>query len=284
MTASSEPYSRMGNGAGAGGGTGGQPRRVAVSLMMGIPSPDLAMLAVLAGYDCVILDCEHGFPLVSSAIRPMILAVRAAHGRCIVRLARHDVAQVGMLADIGADGIVLSGPERVPEVTRAASLGAFPGEGRRSVNPFVPAAGAPGDVDRLWAGAAAFEVWAMVETRSFLAELGVLAASGRTALGWTGIIVGPYDLAAALGCAPDPGDQVLLEAVLSGSKAARLLGLRCGLFVRDGDLLRRWRAAGADPDLAVLGYDRDAWFHDCGRRLATVQLRSSADGLPRLWL
>jgi 4-hydroxy-2-oxoheptanedioate aldolase len=250
-------------------GIGGEHPAV-VSLLVGIPSPDLGMLAVLAGFNSVILDCEHGFPL-DSTVRSMILAVKTAGGRCIVRIAKSAVGQIGALADLGLDGIVLAGPENLRDMTTVIGLAAFPALGSRSVNPFVPAAGIPGDVARLRVSANSFELWAMAETRGFLDEFDELSVSGTGVAGWTGIIIGPYDLAASLGCDPDPGDPVLLDAVLRFARAAQLLRIRCGLFARDGDTLRRWRALGADPDLAVVGYDRDIWFQECSRRVASVR-------------
>lgn len=245
---------------------------VSASLLLGIPSPDLGTLATLAGFDSVILDCEHGFPL-DSTVRSMILAVKSRGGQCIVRLAKDAVGQVGALADVGLDGILLAGPEHLHEMTAVVGLAAFPGHGTRSVNPFVPAAVIPGDVGRLQDSAKSFELWAMAEHPTFLAELDEFSVSGEDVAGWTGIIIGPYDLAASLGCDPDPADAVLLDAVHRFARAARRLGLKCGLFARDGDTLRRWRALGIQPDLAVMGYDRDVWFQECRRRVDHVRGR-----------
>lgn len=246
------------------------PGAVAAGLLLGVPSADLAMLATLAGFDSVILDGEHGFPL-DSTVRSMIFAVKSAGGQCIARIAKGDVRLVGRLADVGLDGILLAGPEHLDEMTALAGLASFPGQGTRSVNPFVPAAGNPGDISHLHDSANSFELWAMGEIPSFLAELDERSASGGSVSGWTGIIIGPYDLAASLGCDPDPADPVLLDAVLRSSQAARRLGLRCGLFARDGNTLRRWRALGTEPDLAVMGYDRDVWFQECRRRVGDAR-------------
>jgi 2-keto-3-deoxy-L-rhamnonate aldolase RhmA len=81
--------------------------------------------------------------------------------------------------------------------------------------------------------------------------------------GWTGIIVGPYDLAAALGCRPDVHDAALRRAVAAYLKAAKAAGLAAGLFARSPQVLSDWLATGLSVDHVLAGYDRDVWFRAC---------------------
>jgi 2-keto-3-deoxy-L-rhamnonate aldolase RhmA len=235
--------------------------------MIGIPSPDIAALAIQAGCSSVILDCEHGFPL-DSTVRVMDLAAKAHGGTCLVRLPRDRTSLAPALADVGIRGIVLAGPRTVEDVTSLVSRLSFPPHGTRSVNPFVPAAGAPGEVEQLKTSAAAMEVWAMAENQAFLGALTSLASPSSERLPWSGLIIGPYDLAADLGCTPDPDDPVLLDAVLRFVDAARSHNLLWSMFVRDAASLHRWRELGVDPALVIIGYDRDAWFRECCNRVS----------------
>jgi 4-hydroxy-2-oxoheptanedioate aldolase len=235
-----------------------------VILMMGIPSADLAELAFRAGIQSVILDAEHGFPL-GPEIRAMVLAARANAGRCMVRIPPSEVDQVGFLADIGVDDIVLSGVRAVDEVGAAAARAVFGSAGARSLNPFVPAAGIPGDAAALHASAAALGIWAMAETSAFVDDLARLAATAPSSRppAWAGIVIGPYDLSTDLGCQPDPGDDRLRRAVSRLVADAQACGLEWGLFVRDVAAMRRWIDVGVHPRTVVLGYDRDLWFQAC---------------------
>jgi 2-keto-3-deoxy-L-rhamnonate aldolase RhmA len=247
-------------------------------LLMGMASPDLAELAFRAGVQSVILDGEHGFPL-GPEVRTMVLAARANGGSCIVRLPPSEVDQVGVLGDLGVDAILLSGVRSVEEVTRAATKAAFPAAGVRSLNPFVPAAGVPGDVAGLRDSAKALGIWAMAETAAFLDDLERRApGAGRQddrSAAWIGVIIGPYDLSADLGCQPDPQDDDLRQAVLRFVGKAEAAGLEWGLFVRDAAALRQWHRAGVHPRTVVLGYDRDLWFQAL---LARVDEVTSMEG------
>jgi 2-keto-3-deoxy-L-rhamnonate aldolase RhmA len=233
-----------------------------ISLMMGIPSSELAMLGIMAGCDSVILDCEHGFPFDRS-LRTMAVSVHSVGGRCITRVPRGALDRISSIADMGMDGFVLSGVQTMQDMAEAMSLARFPPAGSRSVNPFVPAAGIPGDVPELKRSAAALQFWAMAETEEFLGAVKDLTAADATHPGWTGIIIGPYDLSAALGCSADPQDPILADAVRAFMAAARRLTIKSGLFVRDAEHLRQWRAQGISTDMVCLGYDRYLWYQGC---------------------
>jgi 2-keto-3-deoxy-L-rhamnonate aldolase RhmA len=237
--------------------------------MLGIASPDIAALAIQAGCTSVILDCEHGFPL-DSTVRDMSMATKAHGGTCLVRLPRDRMHLAPAIADVGLDGIVLAGPRTVQDMTTLVQSLKFPPQGIRSVNPFVPAAGAPGDVDRLTTSASSIQIWAMAENLAFLTELSSLASPAQVTVPWTGIIIGPYDLAADLRCTQDPDDPVLHDAVLGFVKVARAHNLLWSMFVRDASSLERWRELGVDPALVVIGYDRDVWFRECRDRVSVV--------------
>lgn len=241
-------------------------------LFMAIPSPDLAELAVRAGMHDVVLDCEHGFPVGQA--RSLLLGCRAAGGRCLVRIPITGASELASLADLGLDGVVLSAVRSVAEAQASSRFVSFPTAGVRSINPFVPAAGAPGDLPGLLASALAFEIWIMAETRELLLELTEPASSTRPAGAGldprVGMIIGPYDLAGALGCAPDPDDAVLQGAVRRLGDYARTTGRRWALFVRNVETWARWVALGVDPPAVVLGYDRDIWFQQCAARVNRV--------------
>ncbi len=227
--------------------------------MMGMPEPALAGLATGAGIDLVILDAEHGFPTGFDA-RAFVNATHAEGGRCVFRIAQSQLAEVGPVLDRGMDGLVISGITGLDQMGRVGEAVWYPPRGRRSVNPFVGAAPVPGDEAGLRAVADGLELWAMGETEGLLA----LARSGERAAeamsGWTGILVGPYDLAASLGLRADPSDPVLVRAVADIVSFARSNRVLTGIFCRDVSAMQAWWDAGIRADLVVVGYDRDIWF------------------------
>lgn len=252
-------------------------------LLMGIESPDLADLALRAGVEVVVLDYEHGFSR-DGRVRAMVAACRAAGGRCFVRLAPGDVARTSLLADVGIDGVVLSGVRSLRDIEAACKRATFPPDGSRSVNPFVPSAGRPGDETELRRSAAQFEIWAMAETRDFLAEMsaaagGTPAADGLSMPGWRGMILGPYDLSAELACRNSPSDKTLLPAARLLSDAASARNVEFGMFSRDEGTLADWDGAGIRPGWVMIGYDRDIWYRECQRRVdALSQLATTGTG------
>lgn len=247
-------------------------------LFLSIPSPDLAGLAVEAGFSTIILDCEHGFP-IGSEITQVVAACHGAGGRCIVRLAPWGVDRAASIADMGADGFVLSLVRSLSEITALCGSVSPPPRGRRSVNPFVPAVHPPGDLDAFSRSASAVSIWAMAETTELSRELrGLSGPLGADLDAWTGLLVGPYDLAASIGIDASARDDLLGEAVAGFAEDAARLERRFGLFVRDGQALERWRAMGIYPDAVVLGYDRDMWFQECLRRTRLAADRPGKDG------
>jgi 2-keto-3-deoxy-L-rhamnonate aldolase RhmA len=242
-------------------------RRVDAAVMVGTPSPEYAGLAVSAGCSSVILDFEHGYPL-DGRVRDVVVATTHSGGRCMVRLTPDWLAQVPSLCDVGVAGIVLSGVRSLEEMAALHDRVVISSGGNRGLNPFVPAATFPGDVDGLVSASRTIETWAMAENPLLLQAL-----TGRTddsELPWTGIIIGPYDLSVALGCEPDANDRTLSASVQAFAEGAERNGLRWGMFVRDSASLTQWRALGVDPAFVVVGYDRDIWYQECRLRVEVV--------------
>ena len=239
---------------------------VKFALMMAMAEESLAGLAARAGVELVILDAEHGFPTGFDA-RSFVNAARTEGGRCVLRIAKTQLAEIGPVLDRGMDGLVISGVTGFGDMERVAEAVWYPPRGRRSVNPFVGAAAIPGDEGGLRAAAEGLELWAMGETVELLA----LARSGNRSkeamLGWTGILVGPYDLAASLGLSGGPRDPALVSAVADLVSFARANELQSGIFCRDIAAMQAWWDAGIRTDMVVLGYDRDIWFAEVNERV-----------------
>jgi 2-keto-3-deoxy-L-rhamnonate aldolase RhmA len=205
---------------------------------------------------------------MDSVIRAVVPAVHNAGGRCLLRITTASIDMTAYFADIGVDGFVLSGPQELRQVDAVLDRVHFAPDGVRSVNPFVAAAGEPGNLERLHKSSQDLQVWAMAENSKLIESMDAMNDSGvGTVRPWTGIIIGPYDLASDLGCTPDPGDPVLQLAVRRYVRAAEHSGLEWGLFVRDNETLRKWQSLDLDPHHVVMGYDRDVWFQECRRRV-----------------
>lgn len=76
----------------------------AIWLQLG--SPALAEAAVWAGWDCVVIDNEHGDADLETTVQ-MVRAVQAAGGHCIVRVPWNDQIYFKRILDRGIDTIIV---------------------------------------------------------------------------------------------------------------------------------------------------------------------------------
>jgi 4-hydroxy-2-oxoheptanedioate aldolase len=169
-------------------------REPVFAVMQTLPVPTLSELAVWSGYDCVILDCEHGI-VDEPAQLACLQVISNAGALAAVRVRPKDFGSVGRYLDFGADAILL------PDVQTGADAAAFvsaatcgTGGTRSSTR---SARGSRYGLDA--AGHAAPLLFAMIEGSLALDNLAEIAATP----GISGFVIGPNDLSADLGCPSD---------------------------------------------------------------------------------
>lgn len=241
-----------------------------LALLVTIDSPILVELAAVAGYDAVLLDCEHG-PIVESRIGAMVLAGRAAGVRVLVRTRRADSSLIGAALDAGADAVV------VPQVTSAEMASAVVAAARfrtpsyplgaRGVNPYVRAANYGGGPDWYEQANSSVASMVMIEGAEGIAALpGILAVESLDA-----IMIGPYDLSQSLGRPGEVEHPRVLAAVAEVIATAAATGRASVVFAPTAAAARRWFDAGAA--LVVLG--SDTALAVAGMRAAVQAVRAS---------
>jgi len=161
-----------------------------------IPNPTLTELAIWSGFDFVTLDCEHG-AVDEQAHLASLQIIERSDVFALVRVRPGDLGAVGRYLDFGADGILM------PELRNAAEAAAFvaaskhaPAGSRSSAGPAVRAAryGIASRAEReppLLLG--------IIETADAVVDIGEITATPAL----DGLIIGPFDLSASLGCAND---------------------------------------------------------------------------------
>ncbi len=210
-----------------------------VGTFLGVPAPEMVEVLALAGFDAVVIDCEHG-PFSEHAIAPMILAARSHGVHALVRVRTDDPSLIGVALDQGADGVLVPQIDSAAAAARAIDAARFAPTGRRGVNPYVRAAGFTGD--RTWASRAdgSSAVLLMVEGPAGIAALPEILELP----GLDGVMVGPVDLSHALG---RPGQLEHPDVV---SAATRIIadtasaGLSSAIFAPTVELGRRWLDLG----------------------------------------
>jgi len=216
--------------------------RVAGWLM--IPDPIVVEAAAAAGFDWIGIDLQHGAWDLGLAFRAIQL-IDALGGTAVVRVGRHDIADIPRVCDHGARGVIVAMATGPDLMTEAISMARYPPDGSRS-----------------WAGqryglktrltghvAEPPDVFAMIEDpRGFAAVEEIAAVPGVA-----GLHIGPVDLAMGLGIeAIGPTFEAALQRIVRAGHSA---GIPVALHAVGADAVADRAEAGFDE--VVLRADVD---------------------------
>ena len=225
-------------------------RLVARELLYGAWSvvPSVLSLRLLAatGLDYVVVDLQHG-EATEADLPAMTSAIRLAGATPIARVRHANPADIGRALDLGCEGVIVPNVDSAAQARQVAGAVRYPPAGYRSAGGVLAAA----------------EPFCLVmaESADAVAELdATLAADGVD-----GIYVGPGDLSLSLGCALDPDDPVLSQALQRVWAACAAAGKPVGVHATDGATARRYREAGCTlittaVDAAAITRDTAAQF------------------------
>lgn len=186
-----------------------------LGVLLRMPAEELVEMSAIAGYDFVLIDCEHG-PTDLVGLRQHI-AVAAIHRvPVIVRVGEGDSGMILRALDQGAEGILAPHLDDAAAAAALVSAAHYPPVGTRGFATYSRA-GRFGVTDaashREWFLANTL-VLGMIESPTGVAAVDEIVASP----GLDGIMIGPADLAASTG----PADLPLPEAtaIVNASVAA----------------------------------------------------------------
>ena len=203
----------------------------ALGTFISLGDPVAVELAGLAGFEFVVIECEHA-GLSLETVQNHLRAARARELGTLVRVPADDHGFVQRVLDIGADGVLVPHISDTNAAARAVSGVRFPPDGHRGMYPSSAAAdfgahGLPG-VSELTQALNRNTVLAfMIEESSAVDQIDAIAAMPRVDL----VVVGPSDLSASLGVIGDPKDPRLAAAVARVFKACREAGVKFGMPV-----------------------------------------------------
>lgn len=205
------------------------------------PVPGVAELAAMAGFDFVVIDCEHGFFSIESAAS-LVLAADGAGIAAIVRAPSADSNEVGRYLDAGAAGTLLPRVEGTAAVRAALGALKFAPRGWRGLGGVranryatVPLAefARRSNEETL--------VAVQIERQGALTDLTAIADEPDVDV----LFVGPNDLSQALGAPGDTSSDEYRAALGRVASEAARAGKAAGIMVgRREDV----------PRLAALGY------------------------------
>jgi 4-hydroxy-2-oxoheptanedioate aldolase len=225
-------------------------QRALIGLLQTHPNTALAEMGGMCGYDFLVLDGEHG--LFSEVDYFQTLqALAAADILAMVRLRKHDEQALGRYLDMGANAIVVPNVSTAEEARTMVRAMVYPPGGTRGFGAPLHRATRYG-MDLLAHLRAPREdvcLVVIIESVRGLANVeDILAVEGVD-----GVIIGPSDLTADLGCAGDFSQPAYVQAVARIEQAVAARGKILGTVPHPGFPLEALLERG--HRLLILGAD-----------------------------
>ncbi len=208
-----------------------------------MPEPLVAETVARAGFDCVVLDMQHGL-LDTGSVMTGIGAIALAGKPSVVRIALGDDATASRVLDMGAEAIIAPMVNSVEEARRLAAATKYPPLGERSWGPMraMTLEGIDQPLEYLAGANRNSFTFAMIETVRALDALDpILAVEGID-----GVFVGPFDLSVSLSAGRQvaPGDGSIDGPIAHIAKRASAAGKVAGIYSPTPERARAFRDFG----------------------------------------
>jgi 2-dehydro-3-deoxyglucarate aldolase/4-hydroxy-2-oxoheptanedioate aldolase len=206
--------------------------------LLSLPSPEVAEICAVAGFDWLFIDMEHGL-LDFADVQRMIQAA----GRCcpcVVRVPSNEAVWVCKALDAGAAGIIFPHVNNAEDARSVVFAAKYPPQGIRSIA--VARAQGYGSQLQECVDNANLETVLIAQAEHVEAARNIesiLAVPGLDA-----ILVGPYDLSASLEKPGRVTDPEVVQAIDRVRDACAARGMPAGIFARDTGTASRAFSAG----------------------------------------
>lgn len=210
-------------------------------------SPAATEIMAAAGYDCTMIDLEHGAADLGDAVAVM-RALQGSGCTPLVRVPANDPAWIKRVLDAGAEGVMVPAVNSREEAETVVAACHYAPRGFRGMAaPIVRAAGYGQD----WRGYVRditenLLAICQVETRAAVENVADIAAVD----GLDMIFVGPFDLSGSLGHLGEPDHPDVRAAITAVEEAAKAQGCLLGGIPTPERSSKALYAAGYDLVLA----------------------------------
>ncbi len=212
----------------------GQP---VFGLVQTAPGPFVTELAVWSGFDFVVVDCEHGI-IDEPAHVASLQVISGSEAFAVVRVRPGDVGAISRYLDFGAAGILMPNVRTPAEATALVAAATYGPKGTRSSTGSALRAARYGLGPQT--DPAPPLLLAMIESAQGVENIGAIAQTP----GLDGLVIGPYDLSADLGCANDFSAAAYTRAFTEIERAAARTGRLLGSAAFPGFPVQRLLSAG----------------------------------------
>jgi 4-hydroxy-2-oxoheptanedioate aldolase len=199
--------------------------RRAIGCWIELFSSMAAEIVAQAGYDCVLIDLEHGPGSLMNAI-PILHAVQGRECAPLMRVPANDDVAIKRALDIGIAGIMVPAVSAREEAEAVVAACRYPPRGRRGVAMPVIRAAEHGARWREYALDAddRLLIICQLETKAAIDNVAEIAMVDGVDM----LFIGPFDLSANLGHLGEPDHPEVREMIASLEKAARAAGKLLG--------------------------------------------------------
>lgn len=218
-----------------------------VGTLVTLPSPEIAEIMALVGFDYVWIETEHA-PTDFVQAQMMIQAV-GGRCPCLVRIVENRESWIKKALDTGCSGIVVPLVMSAAEAKSAVDCCLYPPAGRRSMG--IARAHDYGMSFQDYVKRANDEVVVViqVEHRAAVEKIESIGAVP----GIDAVFIGPYDLSASFGMPGEISHPQVQQAVDEVKRQCRKAGIPAGIFTSDSRAAKQYINEGFR--LIALGLD-----------------------------
>ena len=234
--------------------------------------PVAAEVIGLAGYDCVVIDHEHGFGGLAETVG-CLQALSATATAAVVRVPWNDPVYIKRVLDLGVDGIMVPSVSTAEEARAAVAACRYPPRGIRGAAYGQARAADYGLAKRRYRDTAddALVIICQIETLQGVDNIGGIAAVDGVDV----LFVGPYDLSGSLGKLGRFDDPQVAETIRAAERAIKASGAWLGALPSLGRSPAAMAADGAD---LVVGAGEVGLLRDAATADVAAFRRAIGDG------
>ena len=183
--------------------------------------PVAAELVGLAGYDCVVIDHEHGFGGLAETVG-CLQALSATPTAAVVRVPWNDPVYIKRVLDLGIDGVMVPAVSNADEARAAVAACRYPPRGIRGAAYSMVRAADYGLASQRYRDHADDNLFIIcqIETLTGVAAIAEIAAVD----GVDALFIGPNDLSGSLGKLGQFDDPEVAETIRAAERAIKASG------------------------------------------------------------
>ncbi len=206
-----------------------------------IPAPDLAEIIGISGFDCAIVDTEHGMFGVDSSLG-ILRACDAAGLASIYRVPDVDPQKITQALDFGASAVMVPNVRTAQAAEKAINSAKYHPLGNRGVCPFTRGAryNSIGDPDYYTRSNEETCIILQIEANEGIAHLDEIMEVPHIDC----IFIGPFDLSHSMGIPGQVTHKRVLDGILDITTRASKKGIAVGNFPVTVEQARLYRTMG----------------------------------------